>query len=181
MQQAGRRLVAGHRIQTGRLRHWITERHEPKSTACRAAVLAAVAYILWQTVDRTPEVMWPLAIGWTIAAWRAAKPTPEQLRRQLLEGILALMGDQPGIFLADLYPALRSRPWAAHLDDTRLRAVLEQAGLDPRKQIRIGKQSGNYGIRRKDVEALLSPTPVEAPSEDVEAGQSPTEGAVEAA
>lgn len=181
LQLSGRRLVIGHRLIVARLTDWVTERRDPKSTASRAAILAATGWVLWQTIGRSPAIMWALALGWTIAAWRAGKPTPAALRRQVLEGVLDLIGERPGIFLAELYPALRARPAAAHLDDARLRAVLEEAGLTIHKAIRIGKDTGRSGVKRKDVEALLSPDETPAPSEPVDAGQSPAEGAVEAA
>lgn len=181
LQLSGRRLVIGHRLTVARLTEWVTERHDPKSTACRAAVLTAIGWVLWQSIGRSPAIMWALAAGWAIAAWRNGRPTPAALRRQVLEGVLELIGDRSGIFLAELYPALRARPAAAHLDDARLRAVLEGAGLTIHKAIRIGKDTGRSGVKRKDVEALLSPAETAAPSEAVDAGQRPAEGAVEAA
>lgn len=181
LQRAGRRLVIGHRYNITRLTGWVTEQHNTKSTLCRAAVLAAAGWVTWQAVGRSPAILWPLVLGWLWAAWRSGKPTPAQLRQQVLEGVLALIGERPAIHLRELYPALRARAPAAHLDDARLRAVLTECGLTIHKSVRIGQITGLSGVKRPDVEALLPPARMPTPSGHVDAGQSPPEGAVEAA
>ncbi|MET9506905.1 hypothetical protein ABZX62_00205 [Streptomyces flavidovirens] len=181
LQLAGRRLVVGHRLNVAKLTGWITEKSDIKSRASRAAILAAAAWVLWQATDRTPGILAPATLAWCWTAWRSGKPTPEDHRRQVLEGVLHLIGDRPGIFLRELYPALRSRPAAAHLDDAHLRAVLTWCGVTVHKGIRIGKETGLSGVKRKEVEALLSPAQEEDPDSDVDAGQPVPEGAVDPA
>lgn len=176
-QLAGRRLVAGHRLNVGRIGKWVTEQKNPKSTACRAGVLVAATWILWQAVGRGPVILWPLVLGWLWCAWRSAKPQPPDHRRALAEAVLALIGDRPGIFVRELYPALLASPYAHGLDEARLRAALTTAGITVHKKIRIGKEGGLSGVRREDVEALLSPAEETPPGNGVDAGQDPSEGA----
>lgn len=176
-QLAGRRLVAGHRLNVGRIAKWVTERKHWKSSACRLGALAGAGWLLWNVIGQGPVVLWPLALGWLWAAWRAAKPQPPDHRRALAEGVLALIGDRPGIFVRELYPALLASPYSAGLDEARLRAALTTAGITVHKKIRIGKEGGLSGVKREDVEALLSPDGATAPENRVDAGQSPSEGA----
>ncbi|MET8401402.1 hypothetical protein [Streptomyces sp900116325] len=101
------------------------------------------------------------------------------MKRRFLLGIQHLIGDRPGIHLRQLYDEFQARPAAAHLDDTRLRALLNHCGVPIAKSLRIGETTGRSGIKATDIEALLSPTPVDTPSEGVDAGQPDGEGAVD--
>ncbi|WP_328620710.1 hypothetical protein [Streptomyces sp. NBC_00354] len=121
------------------------------------------------------------AAALTVAAWRAGRPVPpdlEELQADFLDGLLDLIGDRPGIHLRELYGAIRSNPAGQHLDDARIRALLVHCGV-PIQKIRIGTVTGLSGIKATDIEALLPCETPSTPSEDVDAGQRPPEGAVD--
>lgn len=181
-----RRLARGHLTLWARARAWAIAADHPsrgKAVAARGAGIAAGTLVAWRAAHTEPQLLAAAAGAYAIAAWRTGRPVPpsvDDLKRRLLLGVRDLMGDQDAVFLRDIYDALQARPAAAHLDDTRLRAVLTLCGLNPR-QVRIGATGGRLGIRRTDVDALLSPEPVEAPSEPVDAGQGPEAEAVDQA
>ncbi|MEU2311182.1 hypothetical protein [Streptomyces albidoflavus] len=179
-------LATGAATLTARLGTWLAGDATPQALALRAGAtaygLAAAAYTLPALGLLAPAP----ALALAVAAWRAGRPTQpaaEDHRRAFLAALLDLIGDRPGIFLRDLYDALQGRPAARHLDDARLRAVLVGCGLTIHKSVRIGDATGRSGIKRSDVQALLEapPSPEKAtPSETgVDAGQPPTEAAVD--
>ncbi|MFD7428421.1 hypothetical protein ACFV6Z_15435 [Streptomyces sp. NPDC059818] len=186
-----RRLARGHLTQWARLRAWTIATDHPtrgKTVTARAAGLGLAALLAWRTGHQQPQLLAIAAGTYAITAWRAGRPVPpvppteEELRRRVVLGVQHLIGDQPAVFLRDVYDALRARPAATHLDDTRLRAVLLHCGITIHKTVRVSPtQTGRSGIKATDITALLSPTPAVAPSEDVDAGQASTEGAVEPA
>ncbi|MFF7180153.1 hypothetical protein [Streptomyces sp. NPDC008121] len=181
-----RRISIGHLKLYGRLRGWaLAENHTArgKIVAARASGLAFGALMAWRTGNEQPQLLAVAAGAYAVAAWRAGRPVPlteDELRRRFLLGVQALIGDRPGIHVRELYAAFRARPAAAHLDDTRLRALLVRCGV-PIQQIRLGDQGGRIGIKAADIAALLSPTPVDPPSEPVDAGQSTSEAVVDQA
>lgn len=186
-----RRLARGHLIQWARIRSWtIATGHPSPGTAIprRVAGLTAAALLAWRTGHQQPQLLALAAGAYAITAWRAGRPVPptppteEELRRRVVLGVQQLLADDPAVFIRDVYDAFQARPAAAHLDDARLRAVLVQCGITIHRSVRVSAdKTGRSGIKATDIEALLSPTPVEAPSEAVDAGQQPTEEAVDRA
>ncbi|TXS30740.1 hypothetical protein EAO71_20315 [Streptomyces sp. ms191] len=182
-----RRISVGHLKLYGRLRGWARAEQHPtrgKAIAARASGLALGALMTWRTANEQPRLLAIAAGAYAIAAWRAGRPIPpteDELRRRVLLGVQELIGDRPGIHLRDLYTEFQARPAAAHLDDARLRAVLVHCGIPIHKSLRIGSQTGRSGIKAADIATLLSPAPVDAPSEPVDAGQPATEAAVDPA
>lgn len=180
-----RRLTIGHLKLYGRLRGWTLAEDQPtrgKTIAARTTGLAFGTLMLWRTAHEQPRLLAAAAGTYAIAAWRAGRPVPpteEQLKRRVIEGVAALMGDQPAVFLRDVYDAFQARPAAHHLDDARLRAVLVHCGITIHKQVRIGDRTGRSGIKAADIQALLSPAPVDTPSDGVDADQGAGEGAVD--
>jgi hypothetical protein len=180
-----RRISVGHLKLYGRLRGWARAEHHPtrgKAIAARASGLALGALMTWRTANEQPQLLALAAGAYAIAAWREGRPVPpteEELQRRFLVGVQELIGDRTGIHLRELYDEFQARPAAAHLDDARLRALLIHCGVPIHKSLRIGDQTGRSGIKAADVETLLSPTPVDPPSEPVDAGQPPTEVAVD--
>ncbi|MCD2461961.1 hypothetical protein MBT42_00110 [Streptomyces sp. MBT42] len=173
-----RRIAAGHRELLARTAAW--------PLAGRIGGAAFGSLMAWRTAHDQPRML-AIAVGaYAVAAWRAGRPVPpvppteEELERRFLLGVQALIGDRPGIHVRELYDAFQDRPASAHLDDTRLRTLLVRCDV-PLQQIRLGDQGGRIGIRAADVEALLSPTPVDTPDEPVDAGQAAPEGAVDPA
>ncbi|MGW3330274.1 hypothetical protein ACWDF9_06965 [Streptomyces rubiginosohelvolus] len=164
LQRAARRLVTGHRRQAARLTGWVSEKGEPKSTASRSAVLAAAGYILWQTIDRSPAVLWILAAAWCIAAWRAAPKPPAAVpaeppaspRDSIVQWLTETIGDRPGIHLYELYPTMRLLPGMGHHDDTALREALTTLDIPITRAFTIGDVKGRSGVRLAD---LADPPP----------------------
>ncbi|MFC9606083.1 hypothetical protein ACFTTN_21790 [Streptomyces niveus] len=180
LQRATRRLAAGHRLNTTHLIGWVTEKHEPKSTLARSAVLAATGWILWQTIGRTPGILWAVVLGWIVAAWRTTKPAPAEKtapapadtdQQSIARWIIQRIGDRPGIHLAELYPAMRDLDGMAEHDDTALRSALNELNITVTRSMRVGDVEGRSGIRLKDLTPLLSPARKTTPSPDGDAGQ----------
>lgn len=180
-----RRLGRGHLKQWARLRAWTIAADHPtrgKTVTARAAGLGFAALMTWRTANEEPRLLAIAAGAYAISAWRAGRPVPlteEELKRRFLLGIQHLIGDRPGIHLAELYAAFQARPAAAHLDDARLRALLNHCHVTVTKSLRIGAVTGRSGIKATDIQALLSPAPVDAPDSDVDAGQPDVEGVVD--
>ncbi|MFE2017579.1 hypothetical protein ACFW9O_05915 [Streptomyces sp. NPDC059499] len=181
-----RRLSRGHLTQWARLRAWTIAENHPtrgKTVTARAAGLGLGALMVWRTANEEPRLLAIGAGAYAISAWRAGRPVPpteDELKRRVIEGVAHLIGDRPAVFLADVYAAFQLRPAAQHLDDARLRAVLVHSGITIHRSVRISAtETGRSGIKATDIQALLSPTPVDTPSEDVDAGQPDGEGAVD--
>ncbi|MFD5724671.1 hypothetical protein ACFWMT_01030 [Streptomyces sp. NPDC058368] len=184
-----RRLARGHLAQWARARAWVVAAEHPtpgKARTRRAAGLAAAALLAWRTGHQQPQLLAIAAGAYTLTAWRAGRPVPptppteEELQRRVILGVQQLLEDKPAVFVCDVYAALRARPAAAHLDDARIRAVLLHCGITIHKRVRVSPtQTGRSGIKAADIAALLSPTPVDPPSDDVDAGQGVPEGAVD--
>ncbi|MDH2392333.1 hypothetical protein QCN29_26860 [Streptomyces sp. HNM0663] len=173
-----RRIARGNRTLLRRLRHWATA----KNTPGRLALLGAGALTAARTANHEPKLLAAATAAYAVAAWRTGRPLPpteDDLKRRVIEGVHALISDQPAIFLRDVYAAFQARPAAQHLDDTRLRAVLLHCGITIHKSVRIGDQTGRSGIKAADIRALLSPTPANTPPDRVDAGQSSAEEAVD--
>ncbi|WP_455360005.1 hypothetical protein [Streptomyces sp. SYSU K21746] len=180
-----RRITAGHLKLYSRLRSWALAeglQARGKTITARGTGLTLSALTTWRMAHQEPRLVAAAAAAYLYAAWRAGRPVPpttEELQRRFLTGIQHLIGDRTGIHLRELYDAFQARPAAAHLDDTRLRALLIHCGVPIHKSLRIGDQTGRSGIKATEVAALLSPVPPDAPLEHVDAGQSPAEGVVD--
>ncbi|MFJ2182966.1 hypothetical protein ACIOJG_20330 [Streptomyces anulatus] len=181
-----RRLARGHLTQWARIKAWAIATDHPtrgRTVTARAAGLSFAALMAWRSATDEPRLLAVAAGAYAISAWRAGRPVPpteEDLKRRVLLGIQHLIGDQDAAFLTDVYVAFQARPVAQHLDNARLRAVLVHCGVTIHRTVRVSPtQTGRSGIKRTDIDALLSPTPASTPSEDVDAGQPDREGAVE--
>ncbi|MGW4040893.1 hypothetical protein ACWEIM_32235 [Streptomyces sp. NPDC004778] len=181
-----RRLAHGHLAQWARIKAWAIAADHPtrgRTVTARAAGLSFAALMVWRSATEDPRLLGVAAGAYAVTAWRAGRPIPpteEDLKRRVVEGVAHLIGDQPAIFLADVYTAFQNRPAAQHLDDTRLRAVLIHCGITIHRSVRVSPtQTGRSGIKRTDIDALLSPNPVDTPLQGVDAGQPDREGAVD--
>jgi hypothetical protein len=181
-----RRLGRGHLKQWAKLRAWALATDHPtrgKTVTARATGLALAALMAWRTANEEPRLLALAASAYAISAWRAGRPVPpteDELKRRVIEGVAHLIGDRPAVFLADVYAAFQQRPAAQHLDDARLRAVLVHSGITIHRSVRVSAtETGRSGIKATDIEAPLSPAPVDTPSEGVDAGQPDGEGAVD--
>ncbi|MDQ0795590.1 hypothetical protein [Streptomyces sp. B1I3] len=183
-----RRLSRGHLTQWARLRAWAVAADHPtrgKTVTARATGLGFGALAAWRTANEEPRLLAVAAGAYAISAWRAGRPVPpteDELKRRVLLGVQHLIGDRPAVFVREVYDAFQTRPAAAHLDDARVRAVLTQCGITIHKTVRISAtETGRSGIKATDIQALLSPAPVDTPSGGIDAGQPDGKGAVEPA
>ncbi|MFH9134421.1 hypothetical protein [Streptomyces sp. NPDC017524] len=181
-----RRLARGHLTQWARLKAWTVAADHPargQAVTARAAGLGFAALMAWRSANEEPRLLAAAAGAYAVSAWRAGRPVPpteEDLKRRVLLGIQHLIGDQEAAFLTDVYAAFQARPVAQHLDNARLRAVLVHCGVTIHRTVRVSPtQTGRSGIKRTDIEALLSPNPASTPSEGVDAGQTDREEAVD--
>jgi len=181
-----RRLAHGHLAQWARLKAWaIAADHPARAWAVtgRTTALGFGALMAWRSANEEPRLLAVAAGAYAVSAWRAGRPIPpteDDLKRRVLLGIQHLIGDQDAAFLTDVYTAFQTRPVAQHLDNARLRAVLVHCGVTIHRTVRVSPtQTGRSGIKRTDIDALLSPNPASTPSEGVDAGQQDREGAVE--
>jgi hypothetical protein len=72
--------------------------------------------------------------------------------------IRAEIGDENGVHLADLRPAMRAAfPHLSGASDEALREVLTEAGWDPSKKFRARGVAGRQGVHRKQLPPLPSP------------------------
>lgn len=120
------------------------------------------------------------AVAWCVAAWWIAPPAVDEpeptvevsARDGFVRWLLQLIGEQPGIHLRDLYPAMRKLPGQEGRDDAQLRAGLRNLGIPVRRSLRIGRISGRSGVARADLEVLSSPGGDSGVESGVDAGQS---------
>ncbi|MGQ4514238.1 hypothetical protein [Streptomyces sp. DW26H14] len=181
LHRAGHRLVAGHRKNVRRIGRWVTEQSNAKSSACRVAVLLACGYVLLTSAFRGPAIMWGFVVTWLFLAWRSGKgaapreqapvEAPETPRRAIAHWIVQLIGDRPGVHLAELYPAMRALPGMKGHDDAALRQALRELNITVTRSLRIGDVEGRSGVRLADVLALLSPDGEQPLSKGGDAGQ----------
>lgn len=132
-----------------------------------------------------PAILGGLTVAWVIAAGIAAPPRPapqppepdeEQASEEasadrpehLLQWLLEVMGDRPGIHLAELYPLMREIPGQGGRSDADFRAALRALDIPVQRTLRVGKVAGRSGIARADVDALLSPVESGAGEKTVE-------------
>lgn len=124
-------------------------------------------------------------LAWCVAAWcvapqgaaEEAAPDPAgpaelDARAAFVRWLLDLIGDQSGIHLRELYPAMRQLPGCERHDDTRLRGALRAFQIPVHRSLRIGRDAGRSGVRKSDLPPL-SPIHGERPVETGgDAGQS---------
>ncbi|WP_431772198.1 hypothetical protein [Streptomyces cucumeris] len=189
LRETGSRIERGSGILARRIGRALTPEGRPVLALIRIGIACLAVPPLYAAIERSPLILAPLAIGiWCRRAWHASAPIPldpEQTRRQLVEAVLEMVGDRPGIHLSELYPRMLASPWGAHLDETRLRTALTDARITITRSMRVGDVEGCSGIKRADLEALLrpappSPEPSPSPA-DGDAGQAPPESGGERA
>ncbi|MFH8369178.1 hypothetical protein [Streptomyces sp. NPDC018031] len=198
-----RRLATGSAMLTRRIGQALTPEGRPVLAAGLITATVCGTITALNAAHQAPILAPVAATVWCRRAWAAAGPPPDtgnaatetpetttptpdpgparpdDPRRDLAQAVLDIIGDRPGIHLAELYPALLARPAAARLDETRLRAALTEAGITITRSMRVGDVEGRSGIKRADVQALLDPPPpgqpLSTPLHDGDAGQTPGE------
>jgi hypothetical protein len=163
IRETATRIETGSVILARRIGHALTPEGRPVLAIIRIGAACILVPPLYLAIERSPLTLAPLTIGiWCRRAWHASAPAPidpEQTRRQLVQAVLEMVGDRPGIHLSELYPRMLASPAAAGLDETRLRAALTDARITITRSMRVGDVEGRSGIKRADLEALLRPSP----------------------
>ncbi|MEU8473743.1 hypothetical protein [Streptomyces hygroscopicus] len=143
--------------------------------AARLALLGAAGWLAARIIRARPVLMWALAAGWLIAAWRASRPAPDEdaedgpedeseqgpaaadpdaLRRLLAD----LIGDRPGVHLSAVLAHLQEHGQGEGWEVAGLRARLEAQGVPVRRSVKVAGRVA-YGVHRDD---LPAPSPGEA-------------------
>lgn len=139
--------------------------------AVRVVLLGGTAWLLIRIVRARPALMWLVAAGWFVAAWRAtrkapaeaaedepeegpAAPDPGAVRQLLVEAI----GDRPGVHLSTLLAHLQEQGQGEGWAVADLRARLEALGVPVRRSVKVDRKVA-YGVHRDD---LPAPSPAEA-------------------
>ncbi|MFI1165621.1 hypothetical protein ACH4UM_18900 [Streptomyces sp. NPDC020801] len=151
----------------------------------RLGALAVGGYVTVYSCAHAPHVarfaIPAAAVAWCVAAWWVAPPAvdaPEPkaeamaARDGFVLWLLQLMGDQPGVHLRELYPAMRQLPGHADRDDAQLRAALRTLGIPVRRSLRTGGIAGRSGVARADLTPLPSPGGEPSVESSGDAGQS---------
>ncbi|MFG2400750.1 hypothetical protein [Streptomyces lydicus] len=162
-------------------RHDLTGPAAYLGNGVRLAAIVASAYSAWRLVDRHHDVLWPGAAGWLLAAynchrtkgqWPALPKTPAKgadgaapetspgapAEPPVVALVRALIGDDEGVHLGELYPAMRERlEGLAQAPDGQLRQLLTDHGLEVARTVRSRGVAGRSGIRRSALPPLPSP------------------------
>lgn len=153
-------------------------------TVAGAVLGAAAVFVVRVAAPSAPALLVAAAIAWVVAAQFAAPAKHPEARGEappedpsaapvaFLQWLLQTMGDQPGIHLRELYPAMRELPGQKDRDDTELRGALRTLGIPVHRSLRIGRVAGRSGVRRADVQALVSPVGEPPVQNSGDAGQS---------
>jgi hypothetical protein len=153
---------------------WLTARFSTGTAWAVHAVAAWACLYYGGWVAAGIVLAWLLAIGLftprehldRAAAWveerTSGSPEPEAVeapaaspQHALARWLLDTIGNQPGIHLRELYPAMRELPGQEGRTDAELRALLQAFGVPVKRSVRIGRIAGRSGVYRHHVEALL--------------------------
>ena len=188
-QTVSRAFVGTGQLGSRRL-HWIWEKEEGRTRLKRIiARLLGSAFLLYAAIRLgtywpwvgAAEIIALLCYGHAKAQLEESQLaqdqaeledelTPEEIVLQL---VVDLIGDAPGIHLDTLLAHLQQVPqWAAMTRD-ELRLVLHAAGCPIRRALRVGKRTGIAGVHRDDAQAALDAlseddTPLPPPGLDTE-------------
>ncbi|MEU6535532.1 hypothetical protein [Streptomyces sp. NPDC047000] len=169
-----------------RLTAWVARGRRDDLTGWRAALgcwarliaLILGLYLLWRLVRAVPALMWPITGAWTIAAWRAGKPTPEAERQPAEETpveptetvpgeamralLLDLMGTGSAVHLSTVLDHLQQQPDTAALtaswEISDLRSQLGALSIPVHPKVKAAGRGPTRGVRRED----LAPSPAVA-------------------
>ncbi|MEZ0066701.1 hypothetical protein ABIA32_002713 [Streptacidiphilus sp. MAP12-20] len=151
-----------------RVARWPWATAEGGSRLGRLIVLAVIGSLSWR-------VPWLFCACWAFAAWRAAPleperapeptPTPQSPDELYLRLILGHIGDETGIHLADLLPAIQqAEEGLEHMTRDDLRDLLAALRVPVRAQLRVGVRTGVAGVHRDDAAQALVAYLARAPS-----------------
>lgn len=141
----------------------------------RLAVLGLGLYVLARIVRALPVLMVLLTTGWTVASWRAARPS-EQTAEEPSEGaaptappapdreavrtlLLDLMGEGSGVHLRTVLAHLQKHGQWGGRSVTDLRLRLGSLDIPVDRGVKVAGVP-TWGVRRRDLDA---PSPAAAP------------------
>lgn len=138
----------------------------------RGLVLLGLAVGGWKLATAAPVILAPAAGIWLLAAARAEPPEPEEeapaegaveggeeapVEPPVVALVRAQIGDEKGVHLSTLYPAMRaSLPGAEEAPDEALRQLLLDHQLTITRSVRAGGVGGRSGVYRKHLPPLPS-------------------------
>lgn len=161
-----------------------------ESVGALAAGVYVAGYGCWQSPHIARFAVPGALVAWCVAAWWVCpaaldepEPSPEAkpARDGFIRWLLTLMGDQPGIHLRDLYPAMRKLPGQEGRDNTQLRAALRTLGVPVRRSLRLGGVAGRSGVAKADLARLPPPFGESGVESGGDAGHGTDSPAVESA
>ncbi|WP_193317990.1 MULTISPECIES: hypothetical protein [Streptomyces] len=153
----------------------------------RLAATGGVLYLAGTAVLDSPVLMWPAASAWCVVAYRTRpepeteepvddeaaqddpEPEPGPDEAEFTELVRALIGDGPGIHLAEIPPALTRRWPHRHWTPADARHLAAEAGLPIAGTRSATRPGSSTGIRAKDLPPL--PDRETSPDGVVAAGQ----------
>ncbi len=176
-----RRLAAGAAAWCARgRRHDLRGWRAALGVFARLALLVFGVYLLARVVRAVPALMWALTSWWTLASWRAGRPSAEPPEEVPEEGpaapdreavralLLSLMGTGSGVHLRTVLAHLQEHGQWEGRTVSDLRAHLEALGIPVDPKLKVAG-TPTRGVRREDVEA---PSP--AAAQEASPGASPT-------
>ncbi len=173
-----RRLAAGAAAWCARgRRHDLPGWRGALGVFARLALLVFGVYLLARVVRAVPALMWALTGWWTLASWRAEKPSPtvieeageqppvhssDDVRNATLEWVWRLIGDTQGVHLRDLLSHAHAHGLLTEVDLPAFRGHLERWGIPVRKRVRVRGQGVTVGIHRDDLQPPATTSPTQA-------------------
>ncbi|MCZ1006352.1 hypothetical protein [Streptomyces lydicus] len=162
-------------------RHDLTGLPAYLGNGVRCLVIAGATYGAWRLADRHHAVLWPAAAGWLLAAYNCHrskgqwptlpkeaskstdKTTPDTspeapAEHPVVALVRALIGDDEGVHLGELYPAMRERlDGLSEAPDEQLRQTLTDHRIEVARTVRSRGVAGRTGVRRSALPPLPSP------------------------
>ncbi|MFH8717253.1 hypothetical protein [Streptomyces zaomyceticus] len=173
-----------YRRRTDALTTWVAAGRRDDLTGWRAALgplvrlslLLAAAAITYRAARTVPWLMWILAGGWTLAAWRAGAreqppaEAPQDAAREDPTGaavtlLREVLGDRPAVHLSEVLAHLQKHGQGEGWKVADLRVRLEALGVPVDPRVKVGKVP-TRGVRAADLDRHfpakeMSPSPTE--------------------
>ncbi|MFF3452875.1 hypothetical protein ACFYXH_00855 [Streptomyces sp. NPDC002730] len=126
-----------------------------KAAAGRLTGTLAGTWMLGGMALAAPGLMWALAGGWCVAAWRtgAAEARAQAAQAAFVQWIRDQIGDRNGVLLAELLAGLHAADMHLDWDVTDVRAVVERLGIPVRDSLKVAG-SVSIGVHVDDLTAV---------------------------
>lgn len=165
-----RPLVTGSRLLLRQFGGWLLP-GQWRTAGARLAGCTVTVGFAFTVLERAPFLMWLLAGGWCVAAWRIGR-TEERTaaaEAEFVQWIWERIGGRNGVLLAELLAGLHAAGMHTEWDVTDVRAVVERLGIPVRDAIKVSG-SVSIGVHVDDltgvwdVDVAPPPAPSESPS-----------------